>query len=91
MSFAKLRAETEDRLRRIQSSLEFQVDQLADNVHKLGQRVSVAGTEADQVLSLSAMRLRAREQRERKSVGTNDMPILEVLRSLGNILPEGGG
>ncbi|KAF4439821.1 hypothetical protein F53441_12444 [Fusarium austroafricanum] len=90
-SFDAVRSQTESRLRIIQSSLEFQVDQLADNVHKLEQRVLVAGKEADKVLSVSALRLRQREEREKASAGTRDMPVIEVLRSLGNILPEGGG
>lgn len=90
-SFASIRSQTQARLRNIQSSLEFEVDQLADNVHKLEQRVKVAGTEADRVLSLSAVRLREREEKERKRAGTKEMPILEVLRSLSLILPEGGG
>ena len=90
-SFNAIRSKTESRLRKIQSSLEFQIDQLADNVHKLEQRVVVAGKEADMVLSTSAHRLRQREEREKRSAGTKEMPIMEVLRSLGNILPEGGG
>lgn len=90
-SFDAIRSRTESRLRTIQSSLEFQVDRLADSVHKLQQGVSVAGKDADEVLRLSALRLRERDQREKKSAGTRDMPIMEVLRSLGNILPEGGG
>ncbi|KAI3573256.1 Mis12-Mtw1 protein family-domain-containing protein [Fusarium oxysporum f. sp. albedinis] len=89
--FDAARSQTESRLRTIQSSLEFQVDQLADNVHKLEQRVLVAGKEADKVLSVSALRLRQREEREKANAGTRDMPVIEVLRSLGNILPEGGG
>ncbi|PHH84692.1 hypothetical protein CDD83_1539 [Cordyceps sp. RAO-2017] len=90
-SFAAVRSRTEGRLRKIQSSLEFEVDQLADNVHKLEQRVLVAGKEADRLLRLSAARLREREQRERTSAGTREMPTMEVLRSLSRILPEGGG
>ncbi|KAG7414589.1 Kinetochore protein mis13 [Fusarium oxysporum f. sp. rapae] len=90
-SFDAVRSQTESRLRSIQSSLEFQIDELADNVHKLEQRVVVAGKEADKVLSVSALRLRQREEREKASAGTRDMPVIEVLRSLGNILPEGGG
>ncbi|POR38651.1 Kinetochore protein mis13 [Tolypocladium paradoxum] len=90
-SFVALGSKTEARLRKIQSSLEFEVDQLADNVHKLEQRVLVGGKEADQVLRISSVRLREREQREKTSAGTKDMPIMEVLRSLGNILPEGNG
>ncbi|KAF5656379.1 kinetochore mis13 [Fusarium heterosporum] len=89
--FDAVRTQTESRLRSIQSSLEFQVDQLADNIHKIEQRVLVAGKEADKVLSVSALRLRQREERERASAGTKEMPVIEVLRSLGNILPEGGG
>lgn len=90
-TFASVRTDVEERLRRIQASLEFRVDQLADNIHKLGQRVSIAGQEADKVLSLSAARLKEREQRERKSAGTTDLPMMEVLRSLSHILPEAGG
>ncbi|KAH7186563.1 Mis12-Mtw1 protein family-domain-containing protein [Fusarium oxysporum] len=90
-SFDAVRSQTESKLRTIQSSLEFQVDQLVDNVHKLEQRVLVAGKEADKVLSVSALRLRQREKREKASAGTRDMPVIQVLRSLGNILPEGGG
>ncbi|KAK2666675.1 hypothetical protein RAB80_014428 [Fusarium oxysporum f. sp. vasinfectum] len=90
-SFDAIRSQTESKLRTIQSSLEFQVYQLADNVHKLEQRVLVAGKEADKVLSVSALRLRQREEREKASARTRDMPVIEVLRSLGNILPEGGG
>lgn len=91
VSFKKVRSRTQQQLQQLRSSLEFEVDQLADNVHKLEQRVSVAGEEADKVLSLSALRLREREDRERRDAGTKEMPIMEVLRSLGNILPDGGG
>lgn len=91
ISFEAVHSRSEERLRNVRSSLEFEIDQLADNIHKLEQRVSVAGEEADKVLSLSARRLREREERERTDAGTKDMPIMEVLRSLGNILPEGGG
>ncbi|KAL6856518.1 Mis12-Mtw1 protein family domain-containing protein [Trichoderma novae-zelandiae] len=89
-SFASIRSQTQARLRQIQSSLEFEVDQFADNVHKLEQRVKVAGKEADRVLALSAVRLKEREERERKRAGTRELPIMAVLRSLSSILPEGG-
>ena len=90
-SFSVIRSRTEARLRKLQSSLEFQVDQLADNVHKLEQRVLLGGKEADKILSLSAVRLQSREVRERTSAGTKDMPLMEVLRSLGKILPPDAG
>lgn len=89
-SFSTLQSDAESRLRRVQASLEFQVDQLADNVHKFEQRVSVASQEADRVLRLCAQRLRDRDERERKDAGTKEVPLMEVLRSLGKILPEGG-
>ncbi|KAL6907099.1 Mis12-Mtw1 protein family domain-containing protein [Trichoderma evansii] len=90
-TFASIRSQTQARLRHIQSSLEFEVDQLTDSVHKLEQRVKVAGKEADRVLNLSSARLREREEKERKNAGTKEMPIMLVLRSLSSILPEGGG
>ncbi|PHH68932.1 hypothetical protein CDD80_7124 [Ophiocordyceps camponoti-rufipedis] len=90
-SLAAARTRTEEQLRGIQASLTLQVDELADSVHKLEQRVLVAGDEAALVLRLAAMRLREREDREKESAGTKGMPVTKVLRSLGRILPEGSG
>lgn len=87
--FDSVCSRTEERIRSVQQSLEFEVDQLADNMHKLEQRVLVAGQQADRVLALSATRLKDREDREKKSAGTGEMPMMEVLRGLGRILPEG--
>ncbi|KAH6975613.1 Mis12-Mtw1 protein family-domain-containing protein [Ilyonectria destructans] len=88
VSFEAIRSQTESRLRAIQSPLEFHIDQLSDNVHKLEQRVLVAGKEAEKVLRFSALRLRQRKEREKTRAGTKEMPVMEVLRSLGNLLPE---
>lgn len=74
----------------MQAGLEFKVDHLADGVHKLDQRVVTAGRQADRVLELASERLKEREQREKKAAGTGGMPVVEVLRSLGRLLPEGG-
>lgn len=79
------------RLQILQQSLEFKIDHLVDSVHKVEQRVVTAGRQADKVLGLSAARLKERADRERASAGTREMPVMEVLRSLGRILPEGGG
>lgn len=49
------------------------------------------GRVADKILALSAVRLEEREKREKEAVGTRDLPMQEVLRSLSRILPEGGG
>ncbi|KAI1462835.1 Mis12-Mtw1 protein family-domain-containing protein [Annulohypoxylon moriforme] len=82
----------QQRLRALHESLEYKIDELSDNVHKLEHRVATGTLQADKVLALSAARLKEREERERKSAGTKDMPVMEVLRSLGRILPpESGG
>ncbi|KAI8710322.1 hypothetical protein NCS52_01584300 [Fusarium sp. LHS14.1] len=88
-SFNAVRTETESRLGSIQSLLEFQIDQLADAVHKLEQRVFLAGKEADKVLSISALRWRQREEK-RTAAETRDMPVMGFLHGLGSILPKRG-
>ena len=89
-SFDALKARTEARLKAVQDSLEFRIDSLADGVHKLEQRVATAGREADMVLALSASRLKERDERERTAAGTRELPVMEVVRSLGRALPDGG-
>ncbi|KAI2779660.1 Mis12-Mtw1 protein family-domain-containing protein [Daldinia loculata] len=83
----------QSRLQALQNSLDFRIDHLSDNVQKLEHRVKTGGLQADRVLALSAARLKEREEKERASAGTKDMPVMEVLRSLGRILPPetGGG
>lgn len=90
-SSAQVRSEAQARIQGLQESLEFKVDHLADSIHKVEQRVQTAGREADRVLALSAARLKEREEKEKAAAGTKDMPVMEVLRSLGRILPEGDG
>lgn len=90
-SFAHIKSTTKSRLQTIQSTVEFKVDRLADGIHKMDMRVATAGKQADKVLALSSERLKEREEREREAAGTKDLPVMEVLRSLGRILPEGGG
>ncbi|GAB1313935.1 hypothetical protein MFIFM68171_04145 [Madurella fahalii] len=91
-AFGSFKRQVRSRLQNLQSDLEFKVDLLADSVHKLDMRVVTAGREADAVLKLSADRLREREEREKRAVGTQGVGVMEVLRSLGRILPpEGGG
>ncbi|KAK0635599.1 Mis12-Mtw1 protein family-domain-containing protein [Bombardia bombarda] len=90
-AFGTLRRQTKSRLQKIQSALEFKIDHLADSVHKLDQRAVTAAREADRVLSLSAARLKIRDERDRSAAGTRELPTMEVLRSLGRILPDGGG
>jgi kinetochore protein Mis13/DSN1 len=84
-----LRNQTAERLRVLQSGLEFKVDQFADGVHKLEQYQETVGRVADKILALSAVRLEDRDRREKEEIGTRDLPMQEVLRSLSRILPEG--
>ncbi|KAJ8123576.1 hypothetical protein ONZ43_g512 [Nemania bipapillata] len=82
---------TQNRLQDLQKSLEFKMDRLEDNVHKVEKRMETAGRQADKVLGLAAARLKEREEREKTRAGTKNMPIMEVLRGLSKILPEGSG
>lgn len=91
VSFTTLRSTTKSRLQVVRNSVEFRIDNLADSVHKMDLRVVTAGKQADKVLALSSGRLKEREAREREAAGTKEMPVMEVLRSLGRILPENGG
>ncbi|KAF3761047.1 hypothetical protein M406DRAFT_267487 [Cryphonectria parasitica EP155] len=90
-SFAHLKSTTRSRLQEIQSVVEFKVDDLADSIHKMNMRVMTAGKQADKVLALGSQRLKEREEKEKEAAGTKEMPVMEVLRSLGRILPENGG
>jgi kinetochore protein Mis13/DSN1 len=85
-----LRKQTSERLKAIQTGLEFQVDQFADGVHKLEQYQETSGRVADKIMALCAMRLDERDRKAKEEVGTRDLPMQEVLRSLSRILPEGG-
>ena len=85
-----LRKQASERLRAVQTSLEFKVDQFADGVHRLEQYQETATRVADKILALSAVRLEERDRREKEEIGTRDLPMQEVLRSLSRILPEGG-
>ncbi|KAI9742219.1 MAG: hypothetical protein M1818_004119 [Claussenomyces sp. TS43310] len=86
-SSTSLAASLERRLRELQAGLEFKVDHFADGIHKLGQARQTMDRAASKVLALSAARLEERERRERTAVGTRDLPIQDVLRSLSRIMP----
>lgn len=63
------------------------MDKFADGVHKVEQYQETVGRVGDKILALSAVRLEERNKREKEAIGTRDMPIQEVLRSLSRILP----
>ncbi|KAG9248621.1 Mis12-Mtw1 protein family-domain-containing protein [Calycina marina] len=83
-----LRQTAAERLRKIQSTLEFEVDRFADGVHKVEQYQDTVGRVAGKIISLSAVRLDERDKREKEAIGTRDLPMQEVLRSLSRILPK---
>ena len=87
-SALNIRAQAQERLQALQSSLEFKVDQFADGVHKLERYQETVERVAEKVLAITAVRLEERERREKEETGTRDLPIQEVLRSLSRILPE---
>lgn len=60
-----------------------------DGIHKIEKYGETVGRVADKILAMSAVRLEERERKEREVVGTRDVPMVEVLRSLSRILPEG--
>lgn len=66
------------------------MDLLADRVHKFDMRVKMGEREAETVLKVSAERLKEREEREKRKVGTASVNVMEVLRSLGRVVGEGG-
>jgi kinetochore protein Mis13/DSN1 len=85
-----LRKRASEQLRAVQTGLEFKVDQFADGVHKLEQYQETATRVAEKILAFSAVSLEGRDRKEKEEVGTRDLPIQEVLRSLSRILPESG-
>ena len=86
-SSKELALKIQERLKSVQGNIEFQVDQLADGVHKLEQACQSIEGVANKVLALSAVRLDEREKAEKEKVGTKDLPIQEVLRTLSRIIP----
>lgn len=86
-----IRANAQQRLQTLYSGLQFKVDQFADGVHKVEQYQQTVGRVADKILALSAVRLEEREKKEKEAIGTRDLPMQEVLRSLSRILPDAGG
>lgn len=89
-SSLSLRENASERLKAIHQEIEGKVDCFLDGIHKIERYAETVGRVADKILALSAVRLEERERMEREVVGTRDVPMVEVLRSLSRILPEGG-
>ncbi|XMA07802.1 hypothetical protein WAI453_000593 [Rhynchosporium graminicola] len=88
-SALEIRKQASERIQALHSDLEFKVDQFSDGVHKVEQYEQTVKRVADKILALSAVRLDERDRREKEEIGTRDLPMQEVLRSLSRILPEG--
>ncbi|KAL2071203.1 hypothetical protein VTL71DRAFT_12438 [Oculimacula yallundae] len=88
-SALEIRKQAAERIKSLHTDLEFNVDQFSDGVHKLEQYQHTVRRVADKILALSAVRLDERDRREKEEIGTRDLPMQEVLRSLSRILPEG--
>ncbi|POS88012.1 hypothetical protein EPUL_000387 [Erysiphe pulchra] len=87
-SASDLRNQISQKLKKLQSTLEFEVDQFADGVYKLERYQETIDRVADRILSLSAKKLEELERKGKEQIGTRDLPMKEVLRSLSRILPE---
>ncbi|RKF60617.1 putative mis12-mtw1 family protein [Erysiphe neolycopersici] len=87
-SASDLRNQISQKLKKLQSMLEFEVDQFADGVHKLERYQETIDRVADRILSLSAKKLEELDRKKKEQLGTRDLSIKEVLRSLSRILPE---
>ncbi|KAB8290159.1 hypothetical protein EYC80_011028 [Monilinia laxa] len=88
-SSLSLRGNVSERLKAVHQEIEEKVDHFVDGMHKIERYGETVGRVADKILALSAVRLEDRDRKEREFVGTRDVPMVEVLRSLSRILPEG--
>ncbi|KAK4224878.1 Mis12-Mtw1 protein family-domain-containing protein [Podospora fimiseda] len=90
-NFGGFKRQVRTRLQNLQGDLEYEVDLLGDRIHKFDMRVGTAEREAEAVLRVCSERLREREQKEKKRVGTGGLSVFEVLRSLGRVVGGGEG
>lgn len=65
--------------------IEFQVDQLADGIHKLNHYGKAADRLAGRILEDAEATLAVREEKVRGEAGTGKLPMMEVLRSLARL------
>jgi len=68
-----------------QSNLEYQIDDITDNLHKMEQFGQVAEAFGDLVLAKVAGELAERQEATRRAAGTKDIPLQEVLRSISHL------
>ncbi|KAI5840421.1 kinetochore-associated protein Dsn1/Mis13 [Morchella snyderi] len=80
-----LLAEAKGLVKQHSGEIEFQVDQLADGIHKLNHYGKAADRLAGRILEDAEAALAVREARVRGEAGTGKLPLMEVLRSLARL------
>ncbi|ORY19488.1 kinetochore protein Mis13 [Clohesyomyces aquaticus] len=76
-------------LSHLASSLEPNIDLLADGVHKIEQYRNTAERVADRVLGTAAQRLEERDREGKEKAGSEGIGVGDVLRGLAGVLGEG--
>ncbi|RPB07411.1 hypothetical protein P167DRAFT_414417 [Morchella conica CCBAS932] len=80
-----LLAEARSLVKQHSGEIEFQVDQLADGIHKLDHYGKAADRLAGRILEDAEAALAVREAKVRVEAGTGKLPLMEVLRSLARL------
>ena len=80
---------TQSQLGALSDSLEFKVDLLADNVHRLEQYRQGAERIADRILAAGAERLEERDQERKAATGSGQVDSIDVLRALSRAAKPG--
>lgn len=75
-------------LSKLSSSLEPNVDLLADGLHKIEQYRNTAERIADRVLGTASKRLEDRERESKEQVGSEGIGARDLLRGLSGVLNE---
>ena len=81
----QLSQDTRMKLDTATAGLEFQTDQLADNVYALSQYRNTAEKLASRVLNDAATALEVRSRKERERSGTEEVGVRDVLRGLSRV------
>ena len=76
------------RLRKINSSLEPQIDEFAYGIHRLSQYRAAAERVADKILGTTAQQLDARDREAKQVTGTSAVEARDVLSALAGALNE---
>lgn len=81
----ELIAATTTTIKRQAAETEFQVDQLADSIHKITMYKEAADHMGASILEKTQELLEERERKIREKEGTQDVPIKDLLRTLSRV------